>query len=51
MVAPRGAMLEMQDMRSSAYLDPNDPTVLFVPEERSSGGNADAPDAYPVTHG
>ena len=51
MVAPRGAMLEMRDMRSSAYLDPNDPTVLFVPEERSSGGDADAPDAYPVSHG
>ena len=50
LVAPWGAMMEMRDMRASAFVDPNDPTVLFVPEDMS-GGDMDAPDAYPVTRG
>lgn len=46
LVAPRGAMLEMRDLRSSAFLDPNDPTLLYVPEE-TEGSDVAAPNAYP----
>ena len=50
LVAPRGAMLEMRDLRTSAYLDPNDPTLLYVPED-TEGSDVTAPDAYPhATH-
>ena len=43
LVAPRGVM---RDLRASAYIDPNDPTLLYVPE---GGGDVDLPDAYPHT--
>ena len=49
--APRGETPpEPRDLRAAAYLDPNAPTVLFVPSEQDDAGggaDVDAPEAYP----
>ena len=55
MVAPRAAgevEIEMRELRAAAYIDPNDPTLLFLPEVTLDGGApgelAEAPATYPL---
>ena len=47
MVAPRGASIELQDFQASAFVDPQDPSVLFVPAEMVAEEEAPRPEAYP----
>jgi hypothetical protein len=49
MVAPRGAAVELQDLRRAAFVDPNDPSVLFVPDPTAAplDDTAAPPAAYP----
>jgi hypothetical protein len=50
LVAPRGAAVELQDLRRAAFVDPNDPSVLFVPDPTAApldDSAAAPPAAYP----
>ncbi len=55
MVAPRdGGDVELRDLRHSAFVDPGDPTVIFLPDDdvaqvAAQQEPAQAPPAYPVT--
>ena len=41
--APPGADVEMVDLRSSAYMDPNDPSQLFVSVQRAGQAEVQSP--------
>jgi hypothetical protein len=46
MYTPSGGAVELQDLRNAAFVDPNDPSVLFVPDA-GDAADAEVPAAYP----